>query len=427
MSQDLPPSSESSGSEPEVSELQAASLPAVAPSSEPELSEPELSAIAEEMTTAPDAIEPFDSLTPSSLEETDVEETDLKETEPPLPKSTPTSTSSPRAENAQRSSARTPPVNDEVLPQTLVRLLGEAVVAAQPRVKQQSIKALRGTIHLLEGVIERLEAAPQPKNIRGKAPTPETTAESGFSPAPASDTKKLASPQSSLQTTVRGRWQQFQQLWRRLLRQVRDRLPTGVKRHLSDRALTAAIVSSIVILLWSTAALLPTQPKPTPKPTTVATSPTANATPTPLPTPVQTPIPPLVKAPEPPKPVDISPSPVKPSPPPSPPLKMTPEQTLIARIQDQVAAISNQYVSGLIQSVQANFRSSRLIVSVSDGWYGLSRSQQDKLADEILHRTQALDFIKLELVNSEGTLLARSPVVGSEMVILQRTNTPNQV
>jgi hypothetical protein len=209
-----------------------------------------------------------------------------------------------------------------------------------------------------------------------------------------------------------------------MLRQLRDRLPASINRNWSDQALTGAIIGLLVLLLWSISTLLPDQPQPT----TVAKAPPAETivrspAPTVAPTPTPTPIPPLVKAPAEPKPVEISPSPVAPSPSP-PPLKLTPEQTLIARIQNQVVAISNQYANGLVQSVQASFRSSRLIVHISDGWYGLSRSQQDKLAGELLSRTQNLDFSKLELVDGAGTLLARSPVVGTEMIILKRANEP---
>ncbi len=77
-------------------------------------------------------------------------------------------------------------------------------------------------------------------------------------------------------------------------------------------------------------------------------------------------------------------------------------------------------MNGLIQSVQANFRSSRLTIKVGEGWYGLSQPQQNTLANEMLQRAKELDFSKLEITDAEGTLLARSPVVGPEMIILRR-------
>jgi len=60
-------------------------------------------------------------------------------------------------------------------------------------------------------------------------------------------------------------------------------------------------------------------------------------------------------------------------------LELTPEQNLIASIENQVAEITDSYADGLIQSIQANFQGSRLLSkSVMIGT--LQQSQQDKLA-----------------------------------------------
>jgi hypothetical protein len=121
--------------------------------------------------------------------------------------------------------------------------------------------------------------------------------------------------------------------------------------------------------------------------------------------------PPELKAPQPPQPVEV----VQPPQP-----ELTPEQSLVAAIQQQVAEITERYGNGLIQSIDANFLASRLMVKVSDRWYSLKESQQNKLADEILRRSRELDFSRLEITDLEGTLVARTPVVGSNMVILKR-------
>ncbi|XGV96404.1 MAG: hypothetical protein ACAF41_27190 [Leptolyngbya sp. BL-A-14] len=341
-------------------------------------------------------------------------EADVESTKPPAP-----AEPLPSPIDARSSAARRPrATNDEILPQTLLRLAGETIVAAQPFVKQQGIKALKGTIHLLEQVVERLEAEPLPKPTAGRAPVPEDAPENALPPFSQTRPGKLVPPLSTetLQEKFRSLWQQLRRSWKGVLRQVRDRLPASIRRTWSDQALTGAIVGLAVLLLWTTTSIV--SPKP-PQPTAIAEAPPAETLVT-LPSPTPTPIPPVVTAPEAPKPIESSPPPVVPAPPP-PPLKLTPEQTLIARIQNQVAAISNQYANGLVESIQANFRGSRLIVHISDDWYGLSRSQQDKLASEILNRTRNLDFLKLELVDSSGKLLARSPVVGPEMIILRRT------
>jgi len=42
------------------------------------------------------------------------------------------------------------------------------------------------------------------------------------------------------------------------------------------------------------------------------------------------------------------------------------------------------------------------------------------VANEVLERSHRLDFTQVELLDESGELVARSPIVGSEMVILQR-------
>lgn len=105
---------------------------------------------------------------------------------------------------------------------------------------------------------------------------------------------------------------------------------------------------------------------------------------------------------------------------PSSPPKLTPEQSLIAAIQKEVTALTNQYPDDLIGKIEANFLGSRLTVTVGDKWYSLSTTEQDNLADTILEKTESLDFRKLEMLDSQRNLIARSPVVGNEIIILKR-------
>ncbi|HBE56823.1 MAG TPA: hypothetical protein DEA78_06180 [Cyanobacteria bacterium UBA11159] len=101
-------------------------------------------------------------------------------------------------------------------------------------------------------------------------------------------------------------------------------------------------------------------------------------------------------------------------------MELTPEERLIANIQSQLNEITDRYINGLIQSVQPNFRDSFLVVTISNSWYELDESQQNKLGDAILNKAQELDFSQLEIVNSGGNLIARSPVIGSHLVIFLR-------
>lgn len=104
--------------------------------------------------------------------------------------------------------------------------------------------------------------------------------------------------------------------------------------------------------------------------------------------------------------------------PPPPKLEIIPQQPLIAAIQEQVAAITDKYTQELINSVEANFLSSRLIIKVGDSWQELDPNNQQKIADEILQQCQKLDFRKLEIYDTQDHLLARSPVVGKSMLLM---------
>lgn len=262
----------------------------------------------------------------------------------------------------------------------------------QPIWKSKIIEILRGTIGLLETTVEKLETAPSP----GSEEKPSF----------------------------------FQQLllkWGGLLRTIRLFLPSNLSTKLSDTGLTAIVAVVAVVIVWTTASVF------TSKPVEVATVPPVEEVPAPTPT-ITTP--PELAAPEPqpleeitppeaetpPSPPEPEPEPI-PTPTPTPTLELTPEQTLIAAIENQVAEISDRFASGLIKSIQANFRTSNLTLKISDDWYTLEESQQNKLAAEILQRSQELDFTHLEILDSQNRLIARNPVVGTEMVIFKRQTT----
>ena len=271
--------------------------------------------------------------------------------------------------------------------------------------KVKIIQILRGTMGILETAVVKLETSPPP----GTEETPSF-------------------------------WQPLETQWNRFLRQVRLFIPSNVSNNLSDTVLTGILAIITVAVIWSTATVL------TKKPTEVATVPPVEEVPAPTPTIT---IPPELTAPEPepipeltPEPIpETTPEPIpepipEPTPEPTPIVKLTPEESLIAAIENQVAEISDgrsrsvsaglspafgdRFSSGLIQSIQANFRISNLTVKINDDWYSLPESEQKKLAAEILQRSQELDFSHLEIIDSQDKLIARNPVVGNEMIIFQQ-------
>lgn len=244
------------------------------------------------------------------------------------------------------------------------------------QLKAQIVKFIRGTIGVLEGVVVKLEATPQ------------------------ADTTPNFLDKS-------------QNWWGAALGKIRSLLPE-ISSNLSNTALTG-IIAGVAVLLWITSAQLLGKPQPP----EVASVPASEPIPAPTITaPPELTTPPELAAPAAPELIEVTPSPPEPSP--TPVVELTPEQNLIASIENQVAEISNRYADGLIQSIQANFPGSRLTVKVGYDWYNFKQSQQDNLATQMLKRSKELDFSQLEITDPEGTLLARSPVVGTDMVILKR-------
>ncbi len=267
----------------------------------------------------------------------------------------------------------------------------------QSAIKVQSIKLLRGTIRLLEGAIAKIETEP----VEG---TPSF-------------------------------FDGVQQAWRGILATIRSFLPENLSTKLSDLGLTGIIAAILTVVVWISStflsdkppevANLPTETQPTPttitpvEPTIAPEEPTPKLAPEePIITPLepQTPeiaTPPELTAPAEPEPITVIPQP-------EPVVELTPEQSLIASIQEQVAQVSDRFSDGLIQSVQANFEGGSLSIQVKDDWYNLQQAEQDKLANRMFNEAEQLDFTRLEITDTQGTLVARSPVVGKNMIIFKR-------
>lgn len=198
-------------------------------------------------------------------------------------------------------------------------------------------------------------------------------------------------------------------LWGLGLKFLRGRFPS-VLNSFSDRFLTIVILSFAALLYWLFSSLMPTS------------QPAAQNQPPPAP---------IIKAPAsqpapvtPPMPTDV---PVAETPIEEPPPPPEPERKQIIEVQSQVAQVFDQYSQDIIQSVQVNFQAERLVIQVSDRWFELSRSEQNQLGTDALERSRKLDFPKLEIRDQSDQLLAREPVVGSNIIVLQRRTTPPEL
>lgn len=262
--------------------------------------------------------------------------------------------------------------------------------------KALAIATLRSLIQLLEGVVETLEAEPIPPS-----PTPAKVRIEGLG--------------VERQPTVLSQ----------ILAPIRALLPTALNQTLSDWGLTGAIALIVVVITWTTTSVLFPKPAevaqvPPPASSEVSEMPPTKFPPiSEVPTPA-TELPPIQKEPPPVIPPKETPKPKK-APPvvETPQAPLTPEQTLIAAIQSQVAQVTED-ADIPIASIQANFGASELLVRISHEWYNITASRQDKLAEQIFERGKELDFRTVEIADSQGNLVARSPVVGSRMIIVKR-------
>jgi hypothetical protein len=102
-----------------------------------------------------------------------------------------------------------------------------------------------------------------------------------------------------------------------------------------------------------------------------------------------------------------------------PELNFTPEQNFIASLETKLGELAQDYPSEFIKNIQVNLPESSLLVEVTDNWYELDELRQNSLGNEILQRSRGLSFKKLELKDRLGTLLARNPIIGDNIIILQ--------
>ncbi|MBE7383089.1 MAG: hypothetical protein F6J95_016955 [Leptolyngbya sp. SIO1E4] len=231
------------------------------------------------------------------------------------------------------------------------------------------------------------------------------------------DPVESPSPQPSATSTqealawLRPLWRQGVAAWQRLLAGIRTRIPAAAK--LSNRALSAILIGGLVLLITilnsgrqpSVAIEGPEEPTP-------PVSPRVDSEPEGQPSLADD------------LSTDTAPPATPALPPPSSDELDPAERDRIADIQTQLIDGSLSYGQGLVESVQADFKRNRLTINLSSGWYRLSDYEQEELADTLMQRSTQMAFEDLQLRSPAGDLLARSPVIGDAIVILQREKPP---
>ena len=174
-------------------------------------------------------------------------------------------------------------------------------------------------------------------------------------------------------------------LWTATLQQFRRILPPPI-RQLSDAILTAIVVLFVTVGIWFVDSLfMPGIDLAASKPSAVPVmaqpaAPTAT---------IETPA-------------------------------ISPEQAFIEALETQISEITSQYPDNLVQTLDVDTTSDRLLVRLNPVWYSLDEDRQNSLADRMWLQAQANHFTKLEIQDGQGISIARSPVVGKHPIVLQR-------
>lgn len=358
---------------------------------------------------------------------------------------------------AQNSEPETEPENVAAPPLTpsipvqILQTVQTIVGIVLPILRVATVLTLKLTIRVLQLVVDLLDEPKPEPSISDQSPTnAASTTQAAPDPAwnPESRTGAIAYSMADLTNTEMGdedaevkrvRFtiddiyqddgslrplpERLKEIWQDLIRVMRAPLPTAMNQQIPDKVFSFILAAVLVIVIWNLVTfILPSKPSPRlpqatkPQPTEVA-KPSATKEPA-IDTPTEPTPAPDIAQPAPTPTVQPTPTPTA-----TPQLELEPRDTVIEAIQQQVSEVTQRYADNLIQSVQANFRDGRLTVRVSDDWYRLEANQQDQVATDLLKRTKSLDFGKLELLDSQDTRVARSPIVGNKMLILQRDRT----
>ena len=175
-------------------------------------------------------------------------------------------------------------------------------------------------------------------------------------------------------------------MWAGLMQQFRRILPAPIRKF-ADASAIAIIVALVTVTIWFVDGFFVPSMKPS-----VATPPWPPVASQPAPTPSQPPIVPQI----------------------------SPEQAFIEAISAQLSELTSQYPDDIVRTLNVDLASDRLIVQLNPVWYTIDDELQNSLTDRMWQQAQANHFSKLEVQDSQGVSIARSPVVGKHPIILQR-------
>ena len=307
--------------------------------------------------------------------------------------------------------------------QTIAQLAERSWVQARPTVLQ----GMQVLTRSLQAWSTQLEIQERTAQARGKAP------------AQAIDW----TPVKRIIDTV---WTKAQPLWQRLLTLLRPRLPESFQ-PLSDRSLSGILVGVLLLVLWFVSIVPSGQATPPPnvpqasrqadrqaRKTALSRDYNADyssdqesisiAIPNDLSAPMAQPVAQPLAQPAAPiaKPIAqpaVNAPAINPTTP--TPEILSPDAQKRAKLRQDLDVIAGSLINDAIVGIRPQFNSHFLAITLSNQWYAAPESTQDNLANSLLVIAQVKGFTQIQLEGSDGAVLARNPVVGDGMIILQRS------
>ena len=99
---------------------------------------------------------------------------------------------------------------------------------------------------------------------------------------------------------------------------------------------------------------------------------------------------------------------------------LTPEEEIIINVQSRINDLITSHHETLIDSFEIDFSKNCLVLLINKEWYDLPVKEQDNWTQEIFEYIQELNLSKLIIKNLNNVVIARSPVVGKQVVIFRR-------
>ncbi len=97
---------------------------------------------------------------------------------------------------------------------------------------------------------------------------------------------------------------------------------------------------------------------------------------------------------------------------------VSPEAALLEAVKNRSQALASQYPAGLIANLELDNQQQTATVTVGDLWFSLTPEQRQQTAQSLWQQARNYQMSGLEVRGTADQLLARSPFVGTEAIVI---------